>query len=468
MYKEFLRRLPLFAELSEEDLEQLHEVAVAKEIGAGQVLVEEGSEPDSLFVILDGEFEVTQKKGKEDIVLSVRKSGEIVGEMSLLGGTPRNATLTAIGNAKVLVISQKAFFRVLACSPSAVQAMLHTFVARLRSTETLAVQNEKMAALGRLSAGLAHELNNPAAAVSRSTDQLKERLAEWQRWDARLDAMTFGAEQTGQLEALREQMVQRADGCPILDPIDRSDREDTMQSWLEDHDIEDAWEFSPMLVSFGWEPKELDEIGTHFSPEELKSVIPWLASGCSTYAMLEEVGKGAKQISEIVRGMKGYSYLDQAPVQQVDIHKGIEDTLIILRHKIKHGVTVKRDFAKDLPKIEAYASELNQVWTNIIDNAVDAMDGRGQITIKTYGKDENVVVEITDNGPGIPADVLPQIFQPFFTTKPQGQGTGLGLHITYNIIADKHRGRISATSEPGKTMFQVVLPVKLARGQSTP
>jgi signal transduction histidine kinase len=184
--------------------------------------------------------------------------------------------------------------------------------------------------------------------------------------------------------------------------------------------------------------------------------------------MLEEVGKGAKQISEIVRGMKGYSYLDQAPVQQVDIHKGIEDTLIILRHKIKHGVTVKRDFAKDLPKIEAYASELNQVWTNIIDNAVDAMDGRGQITIKTYGKDENVVVEITDNGPGIPADVLPQIFQPFFTTKPQGQGTGLGLHITYNIIADKHRGRISATSEPGKTMFQVVLPVKLARGQSTP
>ena len=463
MIKEFLRRLPLFAELSEQDLDQLSDMAASREMKAGQVLVEEGSEPDSMFVILDGEFQVTQKKGKEDIVLSVRKAGEVVGEMSLLGGTPRIATLRALGNAHVLTISEDAFFRALACSPSAVKAMLHTFVTRLRSTETLLVQSERMAALGTLSAGLAHELNNPAAAVARSTDQLKERLSQWQRWASRLDSLMFEPPQARKLEWLREEMERRADGCPILNPLERSDREEAMQSWLEDRDIEDAWEFAPMLVSFGWAIKDLEQIASGFSEDQLRVVVPWLACGCSTYAMLAEVGKSAERISEIVGSVKNYSHLDQAPIQEVDVHKGIEDTLVMLSYKLKSGVTIKRDYAADLPRIEAYASELNQVWTNLIDNAIDAMGGAGEITIKTYAKGETVVVELSDNGPGIPAEVLPQIFEPFFTTKPQGKGTGLGLHIAYNIIADKHRGKISATSQPGKTTFQVVLPLQLAR-----
>jgi signal transduction histidine kinase len=465
MNKDFLRRLPLFADLTEEDLDLIAEVAMSREIKTGQVLVEEGSEPDSMFVILDGEFEVSQREGKEDNIIAIRKSGDVVGEMSLLGGTPRVATLRAVGDSHVLAISEMAFFRVLACSPSAVKSMMHTFVARLRSTEQLAAQNEKMAGLGRLSAGLAHELNNPAAAIARGTEQLKGRLAQWQMWDARLDAMNFELEQTKKLEWLRAEMMQRADGCPILDPLERSDREETMQTWLEDHDVEDPWEYAPMLVSFGWESKDLEELTTQFSAEQLSSVLPWLACGCSTYAMLEEVGKGARHMSEIVNAMKNYSYLDQARIQDVDISKGIEDTLVILRHKLKDGVVIKREFSPDLPKVEAYASELNQVWTNIIDNAIDAMGGKGEITIKTYSKGDYVIVEITDNGPGIPDDVLPQIFQPFFTTKPQGKGTGLGLHIVYNIVADKHRGKISATSVPGKTTFQIVLPVHLARGE---
>jgi signal transduction histidine kinase len=461
-----LRRLPLFSEVSEEDLDLISEVALTREIKPGQVLVEEGSHPDSMFVILDGEFEVSQKRGNEDDVIAIRRAGEVVGEMSLLGGTPRIATLRAIGDAHVLAISEMAFFRVLACSPSAVKGMMHTMVARQRSTEQLAAQNEKMAGLGRLSAGLAHELNNPAAAIARGTEQLKERLAQWQMWDARLDAMNFEPEQTKKLEWLRQEMAQRADGCPILDALERSDREEAMQTWLEDRDVEDSWEYAPLLVSFGWEIKDLEELATHFTAEQTRSVLPWLACGCSTYAMLEELGKGARQMSDIVNAMKNYSYLDQARIQEVDISKGIEDTLMILKHKLKGGVTVKREFAPDLPKVETYASELNQVWTNIIDNAIDAMDGEGTITIKTYAQGDNVVVEISDTGPGIPADVLPQIFQPFFTTKPQGKGTGLGLHIAYNIVADKHRGKISATSESGKTTFQIVLPVELARGEA--
>ena len=221
-----------------------------------------------------------------------------------------------------------------------------------------------------------------------------------------------------------------------------------------------------MLVSFGWEVGELDEVAGHFSEEQVPLVISWLAFGCQAHALLDEVGKGATRISEIVKAVKGYSYLDQAPVQQVDIHKGLEDTLIILKHKLKSGITLKREYAPNLPRIEAYASELNQVWTNIIDNAADAMQGQGEITLRTYAKGDDVVVEITDTGPGIPPDVQAHIFEAFYTTKPQGVGTGLGLHIAYNIVVDKHNGRIEVESKPGATTFRVTLPVQLARSQA--
>jgi signal transduction histidine kinase len=217
-------------------------------------------------------------------------------------------------------------------------------------------------------------------------------------------------------------------------------------------------------VSFGWDVEGLESLTAPFSDEQLPVIIPWLATGCSAYALLNEVSTSAAHISQIVKAVKTYSYLDQAAVQQIDVHEGLENTLIILKHKLKAGVTVTRNYAPDLPRIEAYASELNQVWTNIIDNAIDAMEGRGEIALHTYLKGRDaVVIEITDNGPGMPEEVQGRIFQPFFTTKAVGVGTGLGLHIAYNIIVDKHHGQISVASRPGETRFSVTLPVELAR-----
>jgi signal transduction histidine kinase len=443
-------------------MEMLVRMAEPATVKAGEVLMEEGTPGDALYVIIDGEMEVVKRSGKGSLVLGVRKTGDVLGEMSLIEQVPRMATVRALRDTQVLGISQNGFHQLLAGNPFAVNAILRTFITRLRSTETLLVQNEKMASLGTLAAGLAHELNNPAAAVRRSADQLREVFAEWQRLAAEIDMLDLDPAQSQRLAALRPDMQARAATNLMLDPLTRSDREDELQTWLEDHDLDKAWELAPVLVSFGWQGDELEELAATFSDEQLPVIVRWLAAGNLAFSLLDEVSKGATRISEIVKAVKTYSYLDQAPIQEVDVHDGLENTLVILRHKLKN-VKINREYDATLPKIEAYASELNQVWTNLIDNAIDAMKGEGEITLRTYARPDSVVVEITDNGPGIPEEVQQRIWEPFFTTKAPGVGTGLGLHIVYNIIADKHRGQAQVESRPGFTCFQVTLPLKLAR-----
>jgi signal transduction histidine kinase len=459
--KEFLRPLPLFASLEEPDLDELTRLAEPRTINAGQLLMEEGSMGEALYVVLDGQFEVTKHSGKQEVVLSLRGSGEMLGEMALLEQAPRMASVRALRESHVLTISQSAFYQLLESHPSAVFAILRTVITRLRSTEQLLVQQEKLAALGTLSAGLAHELNNPAAAARRSVDQLREVLTEWQRASGELELLTFDQSQAERLAALRLSMTQHPSAINNLDALARSDKESETEAWLDEHRVEQAWELAPVLVSLGWEAEQLEELASDFTNDKLRVVVPWLVHGSSAYRLLDEVQSSAERISEIVKAVKTYSFLDQAPIQQVDIHEGLENTLTILKHKLKSGVNVKREYATDLPRIEAYGSELNQVWTNIIDNAIDAMGGHGEITLRTYARGDNVIVELSDNGPGIPPEVRQRIFEPFFTTKGPGTGTGLGLHIVYNIVVDKHHGQIEVTSEPGKTCFQVTLPVRM-------
>jgi signal transduction histidine kinase len=352
----------------------------------------------------------------------------------------------------------------LSASPEAAVALLQTFSARLQSTEALLQQSEKLAALGTLAAGLAHELNNPAAAVQRSSSQLREAFDTWAGLANQLDSLKFNQQQLEAIAGLRAAINEAVASARKLDPLQRSDLEGALQKWLENQGLEGAWELSPALVTCGFDAVSLENLTGGFLPDQRPIVVRWLAATCMLYSLTDEVRLGADRIAEIVRAVKAYTYLDQAPVQEVDLHAGLEDTLVILRHKLKSGVTVVRDFAPDLPRIEAYGSELNQVWTNLIDNAADAMQGQGRLTIRTHRQGDQVAVELMDDGPGIPEEVRARIFDPFFTTKPPGSGTGLGLHIAYNIVVHRHKGRISVASRPGETTFQVLLPIQLPRG----
>jgi signal transduction histidine kinase len=457
----FLAKLPLFTGLSRDDLERLYEMAETVNIKAGEVLIEEGSPGDALYVALSGRFEVSKRSGERDVPISACGPGDMIGEMSLVDQTPRTASVRAIEDASLLKISRTAFEQLLLQSPQAALAVLHTVMARLRNTELMLRQSEKMAALGTLSAGLAHELNNPAAAVKRSADQLRELIAHWQMTSARLSAAQLGPLEIERVNGLREALPLRAAEVARHDSLTRSDRESEVQEYLEQSGAEESWELAPALVRLGFDADALVALSDGLDPEQKAAFLEWLGTGSTVYTLLDELKQGAERISETVKAVKQYSYLDQAPIQLVDLHEGLDNTLVIMKHKLKQGVTVRKDYDASLPRVEAYASELNQVWTNLIDNAIDAMDGQGEITIRTRGLDSRVQVKITDNGPGIPASVLPRIFDAFFTTKEPGVGTGLGLHITYNIIVQKHFGDIRAESRPGETTFTVTLPLTL-------
>lgn len=319
-------------------------------------------------------------------------------------------------------------------------------------------QSEKLATLGKLSAGMAHELNNPSAAVKRGAKQLQSTFSHLQQIYLNLGALRLPEMQMASLLALEELAQDKVKNRVYLDALTTSDRVSEMESWLEEQSVSNGWEIAPALVDLGFDRQGLAVSLADFTPAQFTLAVDWLSASAGMYNLVDEVGQGAGRISEIVKALKAYTYLDQAPVQSVDIHDGLNNTLIILRSKWQPGVTVRRDYAADMPLIEAYGSELNQVWTNIIDNAIDAMQGKGEIILRTRHDDQWAVVEIEDTGPGIPQAILSNIFDPFFTTKPPGQGIGLGLNITHNIIVQKHKGEIEVFSQPGQTRFEVRLP----------
>ena len=324
---------------------------------------------------------------------------------------------------------------------------------------TALVQSEKLATLGRLSAGMAHELNNPAAAAQRGAILLRDALSEtYSRFfDLAAHGLTDG--DASRLAALVERGTSRAAMPDTLDAVSRSDREADVEDWLSTHGVSEPWELADPIVSVGMDIADLDEIAGQFAPEKLSSALSLMTHSYTAFALLAQVGHGSGQIAEIVKALKDYSFMDQAPVQEIDVHEGLDNTLVMLQAKLKRGIEVDRRYGQDIPRIEALGSELNQVWTNLIDNAVDAMGASGHLVIRTSADDEWVVVEIEDDGPGIDPNVLDKVFDPFFTTKLPGQGTGLGLNIVHNIVRGSG-GRIEATSKPGSTAFRVRIPLR--------
>jgi PAS domain S-box-containing protein len=318
---------------------------------------------------------------------------------------------------------------------------------------------EKMASLGKLSAGMAHELNNPAAAAQRGAAQLQATFLDWQDVQLKMGEQQFDTKHREVLLELDRMARERARQPTELNALLRSDQEVALERWLEARGIEGSWEIAPTIVNLGYGTGELKALADRFTPQQFSLVIVWLSCTHAIYSLIAEIGLGTGRIAEIVKALKTYTYMDQAPVQPVDVREGLDNTLIIFHNKLKKGVTVRREYAEDLPVIQAYAGELNQVWTNIIDNAIDAMDGAGTLTVRARREEPWVVVEIEDNGRGIPGEIQSKIFDPFFTTKGPGAGTGLGLNISRNLIVQKHHGQITVTSQPGRTCFAVRLPI---------
>jgi signal transduction histidine kinase len=457
-----LRALPLFGGLSTEAVDRLVSEAELLALGPGEVLVEEGALGDCVYLLLSGQVEVSKRSGERDVSIARRGPGEIIGELAVIQGGQRAATVRATEETQVLRIGSELFEETLLPSPAVAPRLLKIALQRLRNMEQMLKQSEKMASLGVLAAGLAHELNNPVSAVKRGASGLGDVLDEVQRLSDELAAAQVEADQLVALRDIRRIAAERPLAEPPADPLERSDREEELAQWLEERAVPDAWELAPALVAQGWEQAELADAVAPIAPRLRPLALRSLAVAGSARALLDEVNEGATRIGDIVRAVKSYSYLDQDPVQLVDVHEGIESTLVILRHKLKRGVEIHRQYANDLPRIQAFASELNQVWTNILDNAIDAMSGRGDIWISTRHDGDRVRVEIANNGPEIPPDALPRLFDAFFTTKEPGKGTGLGLNITYNIVA-KHHGDITVASDPDRTAFVVTLPIAIRR-----
>ena len=439
MTLEALRATPLFAELSEEHLERLAANVVPMQLVAGELLITEGDQADDLFVVVSGELDVTKRSGNAEIPLARVGPGAIQGELAALERGRRMASVRALTPAEVLRIPYGAVRDLLSGGPDAALGIIRTIIVRLRGMESTLRQREKLAGLGTLAAGLAHELNNPAAAIRRSVEELARAIDDRNSLHPPHELM---------------ELIPSGSEGP-MDALARSDAIDEIGELVGDADAAAA------LVDAGWRLDQLRAAFSELDPVAARDGAAWLAASAKVQGLLGEVRMAGDRISEIVAAVKGYAYLDQAPVQRIDVRKGLDDTLVILRHKLKAGIDVTRDYDPDLPEIEAYGSELNQVWTNLIDNAADAMDGHGALELRAERTDEDGVrVSICDSGPGIPPEVASKIFEPFFTTKPPGVGSGLGLHISHNVVV-RHGGQMDVETEPGRTCFVVTIPPTL-------
>jgi signal transduction histidine kinase len=452
-----LQTVPLFSTLAEGQMGCLEPGDVIH-VDARTVLTNEGDPIEFFYVLLEGEMRISRNYGNQAILMGVAKPGSFLGELPLLLDSPIVATVRTLKPCRLFRLAKDDFWRMLSTCPSVASQIFRTMATRVRNLEGYSQQREKLASLGTMAAGLAHELNNPATAARRASAHLREVVENLQSCACELHELLKPEHWQPLVDASQTAIARLAKSAP-LDSVARSDREEEVTTWLEQHGVPDGWKLAPAFVGAGLDGNELTALAGGLPPEALRYALGWLEASLSLNSLLNEIDGSTGRIAELVKAVKSYSHMDKTPMQEVDVHEGIESTLTMLGHKLKN-VTVTRKYDHAVPHIMAYGGELNQVWTNLIDNAIYAVKGTGKICIATFHDDDQVVVEIADNGPGIPPDVQSHIFEPFYTTKGVGSGTGLGLVISNRIVADRHGGEIEFETKPGDTRFKVRLPIK--------
>jgi signal transduction histidine kinase len=459
---EALRRIHVFADLPDDQLKWFADNTAERRYSAGEVLFRKGAPPDELVLLLEGEFHAYWDEKDHDIVYIGRagdQASEVTGMLPFSRMTSYQVTGRAVTNMRVLRFPVRLFPEMMQRMPVLVQRLVGIMSDRVREATTLDQQQDKLMALGKLSAGLAHELNNPAAGATRAANDLIETLKELRSADMRLCSHDLSDNQQSSIAAFERKAIDHTATAEQLNSLDQSDREDQVSEWLEAHGVSEAWKLSPNLVEAGMDSPALEQLLGEIPSTAMTDVLARVNCQLAAAKLASEIKTATARISELVGAIKEYSYMDQASVQELDVHKGLENTLLILKYKLrKKDITVTRDYDPSLPRIKAYGSELNQVWTNLIVNAVDAMSSGGKLKVRTKREPTDIMIEIRDNGAGIPPEVRSRIFEPFFTTKAVGEGTGLGLDTVARIVR-KHRGNIRFESKPGDTCFQVRLPI---------
>src|SRR5271168_4167722 len=453
--KSELLKVPAFADLPDDQIAWFISQAQEMNLKAGDTAFRADDPADAMFVFLEGQLQVRGELGGETVVIPV-KPGDVTGVLPFSRMKQFTVGARAVVDSRVLRYPASQFPELVHKMPELTQRLVGMMSDRIRETTRLEQQRDRLASLGKLSAGLAHELNNPASAAKRAASQLRDILKKIRDASHELGKRALTPAQQSEIEKLEASFVQSDEVPP--DPLTASDLEEQIDSLLRSHGQTDMWQMAADLAHRNVKPEALESLFTILDADTARAALVRIAASVEVATLLNEIESGTSRISDLVRAIKEYTYMDQTPLQNVDIVKSLETTLTILNHKLKHGVAVKRDYQKIPLLVNSFGSELNQVWTNIIDNAIDAMHGEGELRVRTYRDDNCVVVEFADNGPGIPADVKPHIFEPFFTTKEVGKGTGLGLDTLQRIVK-KHRGNIQVNSKPGDTRFQVWLPL---------
>ena len=458
---ERLLTLEPFQQLATAQLQWVCDRASSLKLPAGKLLFKEGSAPQGFFILVEGRVSMTRLSEGIDMPIGQHDAPAFFGEVAVLTDDPVMVSMRTLTDCCLYQISGHDFLELLHACRGFERSIFRVVQQRSRELESFIRSREKMAALGTLSAGIAHELNNPASALVRTLHDVIPAIHTLEEMNLIYGQCHAEPEHGQDWEALRDQGYQTL-LTQTVDAITLSDREDELLSWLEHHGIADAWQLAEPLAASGIEVSDLKQLTERWADDsvEVRDIcIRWLALSLDVMSMIKNGLQGAERISELVHSMKSYSYMDQGAQQWVDVHNGLEDTLRLLSHKLRHHITVHRHYERTLPKLRVYGSELNQVWTHLIDNAIDAMNGEGVLEISTCRDGNYIRVEIVDSGPGIPLEIQSRIFEPFFTTKGVDQGSGLGLDVVSRIVRNRHHGNVTVSSKSRRTCFTVCLPL---------